>query len=120
LTNSLAGWDGGVVDQRRQAGGEDDAAELSSIPVEWSAAMAEPDRLQLGKPVAAAGAAEEDRELVADQLTATVTGGRLIKHAHINHKNFDLKQYFKEGRGCRTEGTFRNPKLGPRRNRHGG
>ena len=21
----------------------------------------------------------------------------------------DLKQYFKEGRGCRTEGTFRNP-----------
>ncbi len=28
---------------------------------------------------------------------------------HINHKNFDLKQYFKEGRGCRTEGTFRNP-----------
>jgi hypothetical protein len=24
-------------------------------------------------------------------------------------KNFDLKQYFKEGRGCRTEGTFRNP-----------
>jgi len=28
---------------------------------------------------------------------------------HINYKNFDLKQYFKEGRGCRTEGTFRNP-----------
>ena len=27
----------------------------------------------------------------------------------INYKNFDLKQYFKEGRGCRTEGTFRNP-----------
>ena len=24
-------------------------------------------------------------------------------------QNFDLKQYFKEGRGCRTEGTFRNP-----------
>src|SRR5258706_14977914 len=33
--------------------------------------MAEPDRLQLGKPVAAAGAAEEDRELVADQLATT-------------------------------------------------
>src|SRR6266849_4541402 len=32
--------------------------------------MAEPDRLQPGKPVAAAGAAEEDRELVADQLAA--------------------------------------------------
>ena len=28
---------------------------------------------------------------------------------HISYKNFDLKQYFKEGRGCRTEGTFRNP-----------
>jgi hypothetical protein len=29
---------------------------------------------------------------------------------HIEYKNFDLKQYFKEGRGCRTEGTFRNVK----------
>ena len=38
----------------------------------FRSAMAEPDRLQLGKPVAAAGAAEEDRELVADQLAATV------------------------------------------------
>jgi hypothetical protein len=28
---------------------------------------------------------------------------------HIQYKNFDLKQYFKEGRGCRTEGTFGNP-----------
>ena len=28
---------------------------------------------------------------------------------HIDYKNLDLKQYFKEGRGCRTEGTFRNP-----------
>jgi hypothetical protein len=27
---------------------------------------------------------------------------------HIEYKNFDLKQYCKEGRGCRTEGTFRN------------
>ncbi|HVN06702.1 MAG TPA: hypothetical protein VMT86_19925 [Bryobacteraceae bacterium] len=27
---------------------------------------------------------------------------------HIPCKNFDLKEYFKEGRGCRTEGTFRN------------
>ena len=32
--------------------------------------MAEPDRLQLGKPVAAVGVAEEDRELVADQFAA--------------------------------------------------
>jgi len=29
---------------------------------------------------------------------------------HRQYKNFDLKQYFKEGRGLRTEGTFRNPK----------
>jgi hypothetical protein len=28
---------------------------------------------------------------------------------HIDYKNFDLKPYFKEGRGGRTEGTFRNP-----------
>jgi hypothetical protein len=27
---------------------------------------------------------------------------------HIAYKNFDLKQYFQEGRGCRTEGTIRN------------
>src|ERR1035441_9209041 len=62
--------DGGAVDQRRQAGGQDDAAELPPVPVEGSAAMAEPDRLQLGKPLAAAGAAEENRELVADQFAA--------------------------------------------------
>jgi hypothetical protein len=30
---------------------------------------------------------------------------------HIQYKNFDLKQYIKEGRGCRTEGTFRNPTI---------
>jgi len=28
---------------------------------------------------------------------------------HIDYKNFDLKPYFQEGRGCCTEGTFRNP-----------
>jgi len=28
---------------------------------------------------------------------------------HINYKNFDLKQYFKEGRGCRTEGNVPQP-----------
>lgn len=28
---------------------------------------------------------------------------------HIQYKNFDLTQHFKEGRGCRTEGTFRHP-----------
>lgn len=29
---------------------------------------------------------------------------------HIEYRSFDLKQYFKEGRALRTEGTFRNPK----------
>ena len=62
--------DGGAVDQGRQAGGEDDAAELPSVPVERGAAVAERDRLQPGEPVAAAGAAAEDRQLVADQLAA--------------------------------------------------
>jgi hypothetical protein len=28
---------------------------------------------------------------------------------HCYYKSSRLKQYFKEGRGCRTEGTFRNP-----------
>src|ERR1019366_9711641 len=58
------------MDQRRQAGGEDYTAELSSIPGQRSALAVEPVGLQPGKPVAAAGAAEEDRELVADQLAA--------------------------------------------------
>ena len=45
--------------------------------------MAEPDRLQPRESVAAAGAADEDRHLVAYQLAAAAvkTGGRLIKHA---------------------------------------
>ena len=33
--------------------------------------MAEPDRLQPGESVAAAGATEEDRELVVDEFAAT-------------------------------------------------
>jgi hypothetical protein len=28
---------------------------------------------------------------------------------HVAYKHFDLKQYYKEGRGLRTEGTFRDP-----------
>src|SRR5215510_3817985 len=60
------------MDQGRQAGGEDDAAELSSVPVERGAVVAERDRLQLRKSVATAGAAEEDRSLVADQPAAAV------------------------------------------------
>jgi hypothetical protein len=41
------------VDQGRQEGGEDDAAELPPLPVQRGAAVAERDRLQPGQPVAA-------------------------------------------------------------------
>src|SRR3954452_9715517 len=69
------------------------------------------DNLDLGRP---------DRvQLVFDRVVTRKTPGefrtRVIQDGvypslHINYKNFDLKQYFKEGRGCRTEGTFRNTK----------
>jgi hypothetical protein len=45
------------VDQGGQVGGEDDAAELPPVPVERGAAVTERDRIQLGQPVASAGAA---------------------------------------------------------------
>ena len=69
------------------------------------------DNLDLGRP---------DRvQLVFDRVVTKKTPGefrtRVIQDGvhpslHIDYKNFDLKQYFKEGRACRTEGTFRNPK----------
>src|SRR5215467_12197992 len=69
------------------------------------------DNLDLGRP---------DRvQLVFDRVVTKKTPGqfrtRVIQDGvhpslHISYKNFDLKQYFKQGRGCRTEGTFRNPK----------
>src|ERR1035437_2620167 len=52
--------DGGAVDQGRQAGGEDDAAFLPSVPLEPSPAGIEPVGLQLGESVAAASTASED------------------------------------------------------------
>jgi hypothetical protein len=68
------------------------------------------DNLDLGRP---------DRvPLVFERVVTKKTPGefrtRVIQDGvhpslHINYKNFDLKQDFKEGRGCRTEGTFRNP-----------
>jgi hypothetical protein len=67
------------------------------------------DNLDLGRP---------DRvQLIFDRVVTKKTPGefrtRVIQDGvhpslHIRYKNFDLKQYFKEGRGCRTEGTFRN------------
>ena len=69
------------------------------------------DNLDLGRP---------DRvQLVFDRVVTKKTPGqfrtRVIQAGvhpslHIQYKNFDLKQYFKEGRGCRTESTFREPK----------
>jgi hypothetical protein len=68
------------------------------------------DNLDLGRP---------DRvQLIFDRVVTKKTPGefrtRVIQEGvhpslHIQYKNFDLKQYCKEGRGCRTEGTFRNP-----------
>jgi len=68
------------------------------------------DNLDLGRP---------DRvQLIFNRVVTKKTPGefrtRVIQDGvhpslHIAYKNFDLKQYFKEGRGCRTEGTFRNP-----------
>ena len=68
------------------------------------------DNLDLGRP---------DRvQWIFDRAVTKKTPGefrtRVIQNGvhpslHIEYKNFDLKQYFKEGRGCRTEGTFRNP-----------
>ena len=69
------------------------------------------DNLDLGRP---------DRlQLIFDRKVTKATPGpfrtRVMQEGvhpslHIQYKNFDLKQYFKEGRGLRTEGTFRNPK----------
>jgi hypothetical protein len=69
------------------------------------------DNLDLGRP---------DRvQLIFDRVVTKKTPGRFRTRViqdgvhpslHIEYKNFDLKQYFKEGRGCRTEGTFRNTK----------
>jgi hypothetical protein len=68
------------------------------------------DNLDLGRP---------DRvQLIFDRVVTKKTPGefrtRVIQDGvhpslHIQYKNCDLKQYFKEGRGCRTEVTFRNP-----------
>src|SRR6516164_205813 len=58
------------MDQRGQASSKDDAPELPPLPVERGAVVAERDRLQSGEPVAAAGTAEENRQMVADQLAA--------------------------------------------------
>ena len=69
------------------------------------------DNLDLGRP---------DRvQLIFDRVVTNKTPGefrtRVIHNGvpprlHIQYQNFDRKQYCQEGRGCRTEGTLRNPK----------
>jgi hypothetical protein len=65
--------------------------------------LGRPDRVQL----------VFDRKIVpstpGDFRTRVVQNG-VLPSLHIEYKSFDLKQYFKEGRALRTEGTFRNPK----------
>jgi hypothetical protein len=69
------------------------------------------DNLDLGRP---------DRiQLVFDRRIVPSTPGQfrtrviqdgVLPSLHIEYKSFGLKQYFKEGRALRTEGTFRDPK----------
>src|ERR1019366_657105 len=59
------------MDQGGKASGEDDATELSSVPLKPSAAGAESAGLQPGQFVAAAGVAQANRELVVDEFAAT-------------------------------------------------
>ncbi len=69
------------------------------------------DNLDLGRP---------DRvQLIFERAVTKKTPGRFRTRViqggvhpslHIEYKKFHLKQYFKEGRALRTEGTFNNPK----------
>ena len=65
--------------------------------------LGRPDRVQLifGRRVTKKTPGEFRTRVIQDGVHPSL---------HIEYKNFDLKQYFKEGRGCRTEGTFREPK----------
>src|ERR1035437_7162923 len=64
------------MDQRGQARRKDDSPFLSSVPLEPSAAGAEPAGLQPGEFVAAADVAQANRELVADELAAKASEDR--------------------------------------------
>jgi len=91
------------MDQRGKASGEDDPAELPSIPVQWSSAVAERDRIQPGEFVAALSASEGDREVVLDELTATAGEDRrpvgkacplllLLAESHLTRRLFGSMQ----------------------------
>ena len=84
------------MDQGREASGENDAAELPLVSIQRSAAVAEYHSLQPGEPGAAAATADEDREVVVDELAA-VTGedrratdqSRLLLLATVNREPSD-------------------------------
>ncbi len=69
------------------------------------------DNLDLGRP---------DRvQLIFERRIMSRTPGKfrtrviqdgVLPSLHIEYKSFDLKQYFKEGRALRTEGTFCDPR----------
>lgn len=68
------------------------------------------ENLDLGRP--------ERVQLLFERKITRSTPGRLATRLitqgvapslHVGYKSFDLKQYFKEGRGLRTEGTINNP-----------
>jgi hypothetical protein len=67
------------------------------------------DNLDLGRPdrVPLIFGRKVTKSTPGEFRTRVIQDG-VLPSLHIAYKNFDLKQYFKEGRGCRTEGTFRN------------
>jgi hypothetical protein len=69
------------------------------------------DNLDLGRPDRVQLIFERriDRRTPSRFRTRVIQDG-VSPSLHIEYKSFDLKQYFKEGRALRTEGTFRNPK----------
>jgi hypothetical protein len=68
------------------------------------------DNLDLGRP-------DRVQLIFEKRIPATAPGSfrtRVIQKGvspslHIEYRSFNLKQYFKEGRALRTEGTFNNP-----------
>ena len=67
---------GGAVDQGRQTGHALDKAVVPAVPGERGTAATERAGLQPGQLVAAAGTAEQDQELVADELATQVDEDR--------------------------------------------
>ena len=73
------------MDQGGEAGREDNAAELPSVPFERGAPAADRDCVRPREPVAPASAAEEDWELVADELAAAIGEDNSAREFEILH-----------------------------------